>query len=110
MEKLNIKNLEQNLDIDALKFRNLGKIQNHLISVPKFGNSRLKIWFLEAKLLFPTMHVSLVLISWTMPIRDAQLGSMDGANSEMDFHSVTCSWRQREESLLEEFVNKKWGN
>ena len=28
----NFENSEQNLDIDALKFRNLGKIQNHLIS------------------------------------------------------------------------------
>ena len=65
-----------------------------------------KIWFLEAKLLFPTMYVSLLLISWTMTMSDAQPGSMDGAYSETDFQSVTCSWRQREESLLEKFVKK----
>ena len=55
------------------------------------------------------MHVSLLLISWTMTTWDAQPGSMDGADSETDFHSVTCSWRQREESLLEEFVYENGG-
>ena len=55
------------------------------------------------------MHVSLLLISGTMTMWDAQPGSMDGADSETDFHSVTCSWRQREKSLLEEFVNENGG-
>ena len=52
------------------------------------------------------MHVSLLLISWTMTMSDAQPGSMDGADSEPDRNTLTCSGRQGAKSLLNKFVNK----